>query len=59
MNLPNGTQIIPHDVAKKSQGGSSIVVNLTVQGNLIGNRAFMEQTGAYITQKILEAQGVV
>ena len=59
VNLPNGTQIIPHDVAKKSQGGSSIVVNLTVQGNLIGNRAFMEQTGAYITQKILEAQGVV
>lgn len=59
VNLPNGTQIIPHDVAKKSQGGSPIVVNLTVQGNLIGNRAFMEQTGAYITQKILEAQGVV
>ena len=59
VNLPNGTQIIPHDVAKKSQGGPSIVVNLTVQGNLIGNRAFMEQTGAYITQKILEAQGVV
>ena len=59
VNLPNGTQIIPHDVAKKSKGGSSIVVNLTVQGNLIGNRAFMEQTGAYITQKILEAQGVV
>lgn len=59
VNLPNGTQIIPHDVAKKSQGGSSIVVSLTVQGNLIGNRAFMEQTGAYITQKILEAQGVV
>lgn len=59
VNLPNGTQIIPHDVAKKSKGESSIVVNLTVQGNLIGNRAFMEQTGAYITQKILEAQGVV
>ncbi len=59
VNLPNGTQIIPHDVAKKSQEGSSVVVNLTVQGNLIGNRAFMEQTGAYITQKILEAQGVV
>lgn len=59
VNLPNGTQIIPHDVAKKSQGGSSIVVNLTVQGNVIGNRAFMEQTGAYITKKILEAQGVV
>lgn len=59
VNLPNGTQIIPHDVAKKSQGGSSIVVNLTVQGNLIGNRAFMEQTGEYIVRKIIAAQGVV
>lgn len=59
VNLPNGTQIIPHDVAKKSQGGSSIVVNLTVQGNLIGNRAFMEQTGDYIVSKIIAAQGVV
>lgn len=59
VNLPNGTQIIPHDVAKKSQGGSSIVVNLTVQGNLIGNRAFMEQTGDYIVRKIIAAQGVV
>lgn len=59
VNLPNGTQIIPHDVAKKSQGGASVVVNLTVQGNVIGNRAFMEQTGDYIVRKIIAAQGVV
>lgn len=59
VNLPNGTQIIPHDVAKKSQGGSPVVVNLTVQGNVIGNRAFMEQTGDYIVRKIIAAQGVV
>ena len=59
VNLPNGTQIIPHDVAKKSQSGSSVVVNLTVQGNVIGNRAFMEQTGDYIVRKIIAAQGVV
>lgn len=59
VSLPNGTQIIPHDVAKKSKVGTSIVVNLTVQGNLIGNRAFMEQTGDYIVRKIIAAQGVV
>ena len=59
VNLPNGTQIIPHDVANKSVGGSSVVVNLTVQGNVIGNRAFMEQTGEYIVRKIIAAQGVV
>ena len=59
VNLPNGTQIIPHDVAKRSVGGSSVVLNLTVQGNVIGNRAFMEQTGDYIVRKIIAAQGVV
>jgi phage-related protein len=59
VNLPSGTQIIPHDVAKQQKTGPSIVVNLTVQGNVIGNRQFMEATGQYITQKILAAQGVV
>ena len=59
MNLPNGTQIIPHDVAKKQQKANNVSVQVTIQGNVIGNRAFMEQTGAYIADKILVAQGVV
>lgn len=62
VDLPNGTRIIPHDVAKKAaQAGSapSVVVNLTIQGNVIGNRQYMEQTGDYIAKKILAAQGVV
>lgn len=59
MNLPDGTQIIPHDVAKKQQKANNISVQVTIQGNVIGNRAFMEQTGAYIANKILAAQGVV
>lgn len=59
MNLPNGTQIIPHDVAKKQQKANNVSVQVTIQGNVIGNRAFMEQTGAYIANKILVAQGVV
>lgn len=59
MNLPNGTQIIPHDVAKKQRKANNISVQVTIQGNVIGNRAFMEQTGAYIANKILVAQGVV
>lgn len=56
---PTGPRIIPHDVAKKSQGGTSIVVHVTVQGNVIGNRQYMEQTGAYIAKKIMAAQEVV
>lgn len=59
VTLPSGTQIIPHDVAVKSQGSRNVTVNLTVQGNVIGNRAFMEQTGDYIVRQILAAQGAV
>lgn len=59
INLPSGTQIIPHDVSEKAVGGNSVTVNLTIQGNVIGNRAFMEQTGQYIVGRILAAQGVV
>ena len=59
MNLPNGTQIIPHDVAKKQQKANNISVQVTIQWNVIGNRACREQTGAYIANKILVAQGVV
>lgn len=58
LRLPSGTEIVPHDVAKKGQNGTNITVNVTVQGNVIGNREYMEQTGSYIAQKILEAQGV-
>ena len=62
VDLPNGTRIIPHDVAKKAAqagGAPSVVVNLTIQGNVIGNRQYMEQTGDYIARKILAAQGMV
>lgn len=60
VNLPNGTQIIPHDVAvKQQQGGGNITVNLTVAGNVIGNREFMERTGEYIVQRIQLAGGVI
>lgn len=59
VDLPNGTRIIPHDVATKTQAGTTVTVNLTIQGNVIGNRQYMEQTGQYIAEKILAAQGVV
>lgn len=59
VDLPNGTRIIPHDVATKTQSGTTVTVNLTIQGNVIGNRQYMEQTGQYIAEKILAAQGVV
>ena len=60
VDLPNGTRIIPHDVAKKSTGRGIIMnLKLIVQGNVIGNKEFMEQTGEYVTEKVIEALGTV
>lgn len=57
MNLPSGTQIIPHDVSVKAAGGRSVTVNVNIQGNVIGNREFTEQVGAYVGRKVLAALG--
>ena len=57
MNLPSGTQIIPHDVSVKQGGGTKVTVNVTVQGNVIGNREYTEQVGAYVGRKVLAALG--
>ena len=57
MNLPSGTQIIPHDVSVKAAGGRSVTVNVTIQGNVIGNREYTEQIGAYVGRKVLAALG--
>ncbi len=59
VDLPNGTRIIPHDVAKKQGGGTQVVVNVTVQGNVIGNKAYMEETGNYVATKVIKALEVV
>lgn len=60
VDLPSGTRIIPHDVAKKP-AGRSIILNLKfiIQGNVIGNEEYMEQTGEYVANKVIEALGTV
>ena len=57
MNLPSGTQIIPHDVSVKAAGGRSVTVNINIQGNMIGNREYTEQVGEYVGRKVLAALG--
>ena len=54
INLPSGTEIIPADKVGKNNG-TSIIVNCTIQGNVIGNREYMEQTGNYIAARIKSA----
>lgn len=56
VDLPSGTRIIPHDVAKKSVGRSIILnLKLIIQGNVIGNEEYMERTGEYVANKVIEA----
>lgn len=54
MNLPGGTQIIPHDLSRKAVGGGRTVnVYVTVQGNVIGNKAFAHEVGEEVAGEIL------
>lgn len=55
MNLPSGTQIIPHDVSQRVARGRSINVNVTIAGNVIGNREYADEMGDVIVQKLLAA----
>ncbi len=52
MNLPNGTQIIPHDVSTKMGGGYTINCPVTIQGNCIGNSEFIDEIGNTLSNRI-------
>lgn len=54
MNLPNGTQIIPHDISEKmaSSGGNNVTVNMNVAGNVINNDEYANQIGSLIANRV-------
>lgn len=54
MNLPNGTQIIPHDVSTKmaANNSSNVTVNVNVAGNVIGNQEFINEVGSAISGQV-------
>lgn len=55
INLPSGTQIIPHDISKRAVSGQPVQVTIQVQGNLIGNETAADQFGEIIVRKIKKA----
>lgn len=55
MNLPNGTQIIPHDISARMAGGPQVTVQVTVAGNVIGNRQYADELGETIADKVIRA----
>lgn len=57
VNLPNGTQIIPHDVSKKQSSQPIINVSVSVQGNVIGNEQYADYIGGVVARKVVAAYG--
>nr|DAP58297.1 MAG TPA: tail tape measure [Caudoviricetes sp.] len=55
VNLPGGTKIIPHDVSQRMAGGQTVNVYVTVQGNMIGNKAYADYMGNVVAQRLLRA----
>lgn len=55
MQLPGGTQIIPHDVSRRMAGGTVINLYLTVQGNMVGDEAYANHLGGIVTRQIMRA----
>ena len=58
INLPSGSQIIPHDLSAAAvAGGRSQNINITlnVAGNVIGNEDFYNQCGNAITERLTAA----
>lgn len=49
---PNGTKIIPADKSEKMLSGKGVTVNVTVQGNIIGNQEFADYMGNYVANKV-------
>lgn len=55
--LPSGSTIIPADKSERllnGTGGRRTVVNVTVQGNIIGNEAYADYLGNYIVGALAE-----
>ena len=53
MNLPNGTQIIPHDISQKMvSGGGNVTVNVNIMGNVVGNQEFIDEVGSAISSRV-------
>lgn len=58
VNLPSGSQIVPHDLSvAASNAKPSISINLNIAGNVIGNDDFYNECGRVISQRVIAALG--
>ncbi len=52
VDLPSGSKVIPHDKSEKMLSGKNITVNVTIQGNVIGNKQFIDEVGTVISNRL-------
>lgn len=58
VNLPSGSQIVPHDKSVAQMNSQSqIALYLTIQGNVIGNEEYADYVGDVIVAKLRAALG--
>lgn len=53
--LPSGTEILSHEQSKKQSEKSSVLVNVTIEGNVIGNEEYANYIGNEIVAKVMGA----
>lgn len=52
MKLPGGTQIKTNSQSNKISSGNIPPIQVTIQGNVIGNQSFIDQVGSAIYEKV-------
>jgi hypothetical protein len=52
VDLPNGSRVIPADKSKKMMNGKGVTVNVTIQGNVIGNEEYADYVGNRIATRL-------
>lgn len=53
--LPSGTEIFSHEQSKKQSEKPSVLVNVTIEGNVIGNEEYANYVGNEIVAKVMGA----
>lgn len=57
VDLPSGTRIYPATKSKNMGNNTSVKVNVTIQGNVIGNKEYADSIGNEVANKIMIALG--
>lgn len=55
VDLPSGSRVYPATASKNMGGNTTVKVNITVQGNIIGNKEYSDALGNEVARKIILA----